>query len=133
MSHRLARTLATAAALSLTLAGCAAGGDKTSVEGGAKIVKKGTLTVCTHLPYKPFQYNQGGKVVGFDVDMMDLVAKKLDLKQSIFDTPVRGHRVRSVPDHRQVRRRRRGHDHHRRAQEGARLLRARTSTPRRRC
>ncbi len=29
MSHRLARTLATAAALSLTLAGCAAGGDKT--------------------------------------------------------------------------------------------------------
>ena len=90
MSHRLARTLATTAALSLTLAGCAAGGDKTSVEGGAKIVKKGTLTVCTHLPYKPFQYNQGGKVVGFDVDMMDLVAKKLDLKQSIFDTPFEG-------------------------------------------
>ena len=90
MNRRLARTLATAAALSLTLAGCAAGGDKTEVAGGAKIVKKGTLTVCTHLPYKPFQYNQGGKVVGFDVDMMDLVAKKLDLKQSIFDTPFEG-------------------------------------------
>jgi polar amino acid transport system substrate-binding protein len=90
MNHRLARTLATAAALSLTLAGCAAGGDKTAVAGGAKIVKKGTLTVCTHLPYKPFQYNEGGTVVGFDVDMMDLVAKKLDLKQSIFDTPFEG-------------------------------------------
>ena len=57
--------------------------------GGAKVIKKGTLTVCTHLPYKPFQYNQGGKVVGFDVDMMDLVAK-LDSKQSIFDTPFKG-------------------------------------------
>jgi polar amino acid transport system substrate-binding protein len=90
MNRRLARALATAAALSLTLAGCAAGGDKTEVAGGAKIVKKGTLTVCTHLPYKPFQYNEGGKVVGFDVDMMDLVAKKLDLEQSIFDTPFEG-------------------------------------------
>ncbi len=90
MTHRVARTLAAAAALTLTLGGCAAGGDKTEVAGGAKVVKKGTLTVCTHLPYKPFQYNEGGKVVGFDVDMMDLVAKKLDLKQSIFDTPFEG-------------------------------------------
>ena len=90
MTPRLARTLAAAAALTLTLGGCAAGGDKTEVAGGAKVVKKGTLTVCTHLPYKPFQYNEGGKVIGFDVDMMDLVAKKLDLKQSIFDTPFEG-------------------------------------------
>ena len=90
MTRRIAQALATAAALALSLAGCAAGGDKTEVAGGAKVIKEGTLTVCTHLPYKPFQYNQGGKVVGFDVDMMDLVAKKLDLKQSIFDTPFEG-------------------------------------------
>jgi polar amino acid transport system substrate-binding protein len=90
MTRRFVRTLATTAALALALAGCAAGGEKTEVAGGAKVIKKGTLTVCTHLPYKPFQYNQGGKVVGFDVDMMDLVAKKLDLKQSIFDTPFEG-------------------------------------------
>jgi polar amino acid transport system substrate-binding protein len=90
MMTRAARTLTAAAALALALTGCAAGGDKTEATGGAKIVKKGTLTVCTHLPYKPFQYNQGGTVVGFDVDMMDLVAKKLDLKQSIFDTPFEG-------------------------------------------
>lgn len=90
MMTRAARTLTAAAALTLALAGCASGGDKTATAGGAKIVKKGTLTVCTHLPYKPFQYNQGGTVVGFDVDMMDLVAKKLDLKQSIFDTPFEG-------------------------------------------
>ena len=60
MMTRAARTLTAAAALALALTGCAAGGDKTEATGGAKIVKKGTLTVCTHLPYKPFQYNQGG-------------------------------------------------------------------------
>ena len=82
MTRRFARTLAATAALALTLAGFAAGGEKTEVAGGAKVIKKGTLTVCTHLPYKPFQYNQGGKVVGFDVDMMDLVAKKLESRPS---------------------------------------------------
>ncbi len=41
MTPRLARTLAAAAALSFTLAGCAAGGDKTEVAGGAKVIKKG--------------------------------------------------------------------------------------------
>jgi polar amino acid transport system substrate-binding protein len=90
MTRHIARTVAALAALTLGLAGCAAGGDKTEVAGGAKVVKEGTLTVCTHLPYKPFQYNEGGKVIGFDVDMMDLVAEKLDLKQSIFDTPFEG-------------------------------------------
>ena len=92
MTNRALRNLAAvaAASLALTLSGCAAGGDKTETSSGVKIVKDGKLTVCTHLPYKPFQYNQGGKVVGFDVDMMDLVAKKLDLKQSIFDTPFEG-------------------------------------------
>lgn len=90
MTKRIARTLTAATLLTLALSGCAAGGDKTETTGGAKIVKKGTLTVCTHLPYKPFQYNQGGKIVGFDVDLMDLVAKKLEVKQSIFDTPFEG-------------------------------------------
>lgn len=48
-----------------------------------------SLKVCTSLPYEPFQYEdkkQDNKVVGFDVDMMDLVAKKLDMKQEIVDS-----------------------------------------------
>ncbi|ADD40572.1 ABC transporter substrate-binding protein [Stackebrandtia nassauensis] len=47
-----------------------------------------TLTVCTSIPYEPFQFKdswQDNKVVGFDVDIMDLVAKELDLKQEIVD------------------------------------------------
>ena len=90
MTSSVVRTVSAIAVLALTLTGCAAGGDKTELAGGEEVVKESTLTVCTHLPYKPFQYNEGGKIVGFDVDMMDLVAKKLDLKQSIFDTPFEG-------------------------------------------
>jgi polar amino acid transport system substrate-binding protein len=90
MMTRAARSVTAAAALLLALSGCATDDTKTEAAGGVKIVKEGTLTVCTHLPYKPFQYNQGGKVVGFDVDMMDLVAKKLKLEQAIFDTPFEG-------------------------------------------
>jgi polar amino acid transport system substrate-binding protein len=47
--------------------------------------KAGNLTTCTNIPYEPFQFNQGGKVVGFDVDIVDLVAKKLGVTQNIVD------------------------------------------------
>jgi len=84
------RALAVSTVAALTLSGCATGGDKTSTESGAKLVEPGKLTVCTHLPYKPFQFNRGGKVVGFDVDLMDLVAKRLGVQQKIFNTPFEG-------------------------------------------
>ncbi|MGV9534533.1 transporter substrate-binding domain-containing protein [Streptosporangium sandarakinum] len=53
--------------------------------GGVKVVNPGKLTVCTNLPYEPFQFKQGDKTVGFDVDIMDLAAKKLGLTQEIVD------------------------------------------------
>jgi polar amino acid transport system substrate-binding protein len=81
--------LATAA---LALAAC--GDDDSGTSGKAQtsvdLVKGGEITTCTHLPYEPFQFEQGGKIVGFDVDMIDLVAAKLGVKQSIVDTPFEG-------------------------------------------
>ncbi|MEV5414430.1 transporter substrate-binding domain-containing protein [Thermopolyspora sp. NPDC052614] len=53
--------------------------------GGVALVNAGKLTTCTNIPYEPFQFNQGGKVVGFDVDIVDLVAKKLGVTQEILD------------------------------------------------
>ncbi|MFD0686811.1 transporter substrate-binding domain-containing protein [Actinomadura fibrosa] len=73
------------AALALTAAAC--GGDEGATVQGVKLLKKDALTSCTHLPYPPFQSEQNGKVVGFDVDMIDLVAKKLGVTQKIVDTP----------------------------------------------
>ncbi|MHC3468469.1 transporter substrate-binding domain-containing protein [Streptomyces sp. 7R007] len=61
-------------------------GTKTAA-GGVTLVKAGRLTTCTHLPYPPFQSEIDGKVQGFDVSLIDLVAKDLGVKQQILDTP----------------------------------------------
>jgi polar amino acid transport system substrate-binding protein len=84
------KAIAAAGALALALTACAADTETTELEGGEKLITEGQLTVCTHLPYKPFQFNQGGDVVGFDVDMMDLVAEELGVEQKIIDTPFEG-------------------------------------------
>lgn len=86
---RLAMTVA-AAASALALTACAAGGSPVapaaSNAAGVDLVNAGKLTVCTHLSFKPFQFKDASnKVVGFDVDMMDLVAKKLGVTQELVD------------------------------------------------
>ncbi|SPF00639.1 transporter substrate-binding domain-containing protein [Streptomyces sp. MA5143a] len=81
----------TAAAGLLLVAGCTStddGGSGTkTAAGGVELVKAGQLTTCTHLPYPPFQSEIDGKVQGFDVALIDLVAKDLGVKQDILDTP----------------------------------------------
>lgn len=36
-----------------------------------------TLTVCTNIPFQPFEYREDGEYVGFDVDLMNLLAERL--------------------------------------------------------
>ena len=90
------RVALTAAAVlsSLALAACGSSSSDTSSssaaagsgDSGVTLLKSGTLQVCTHLSYKPFQFKDDkGAIVGFDVDIMDLVAKKLGAKQEIVD------------------------------------------------
>jgi polar amino acid transport system substrate-binding protein len=79
---RLPAALATA----LLLAGCAVGGAGGETVQGVRLVARGVLTTCTHLPYAPFQFQRGPDVVGFDVDLMDLVARRLRLRQKVVDT-----------------------------------------------
>ena len=87
MEPRTLTTITAAALLPLVLVSCKANTDTTELEGGEKLIEEGALTVCTHLPYEPFQYNEGGEIVGFDVDLMDLVAEKLGAEQKIVNTP----------------------------------------------
>ncbi len=89
---RKAATMAAVAALAIGgLAGCAKEETGGTTESGVPLIKAGALTTCTHLPYAPFQSkDETGKVVGFDVALVDLVAAKLGVTQEIVDTPFEG-------------------------------------------
>jgi polar amino acid transport system substrate-binding protein len=90
---RRARVLAAIAATAgaVLVAGCTSsgsgGGGGKSAAGGVQLVRAGRLTTCTHLPYPPFQSEIDGRVQGFDVSLIDLVAQDLGVKQTVVDTP----------------------------------------------
>ena len=93
LSGRRTRVLAatTATAGLLLVAACTSSddggsGSKTAA-GGVELAKGGQLTTCPHLPYPPFQSEIDGKVQGFDVSLIDLVAKDLGVQQKVLDTP----------------------------------------------
>lgn len=54
-----------------------------------KLVKDGLLTVCTTLPYAPFEQTVKGEdePVGFDIALADLVATAVGAKVHVIDTP----------------------------------------------
>ena len=70
----------------LTLTSCSSN-DPATTEGGVPLTQSGKLVTCTHLPYEPFQFNRDGEIVGFDVDLVDLVAEELGVQQEVIDTP----------------------------------------------
>ncbi|GAA1159030.1 basic amino acid ABC transporter substrate-binding protein [Kribbella jejuensis] len=88
LRKRRAQAVASVAVLALALTACGggsgnSGSDDKAKAAGITLVKSGKLTVCTHLPYKPFQYKEGSDVVGFDVDLLNLVADDLGVKQDV--------------------------------------------------
>jgi polar amino acid transport system substrate-binding protein len=89
---RKATVFAAAAVLAIGgLTGCAKEDTGGTTASGVALIKSGALTTCTHLPYAPFQSkDDSGKVVGFDVALIDLVAAKLNVPQEIVDTPFEG-------------------------------------------
>lgn len=90
MNKRFTAALALSGAALLTLSACGGGGDAepaATAEGGIPLVAEGKLTVCTHLSYQPFQFEDGDDIVGFDVDLVDLVAEDLGVEQEIANTP----------------------------------------------
>lgn len=56
-----------------------------------KTLEKDTLIVGTNATFHPFEYkNEEGKIVGFDIDLINLIAQKLDVKIKIVDMPFDG-------------------------------------------
>ncbi|MFB6725356.1 transporter substrate-binding domain-containing protein [Kribbella sp. NPDC056345] len=88
-THRRITAAVAASALALSLAACGnesgsgGGSEDKAKAAGIELVKSGQLTICTHLPYKPFQYKDGTEVVGFDVDLLKLLSDDLGLKTDV--------------------------------------------------
>ncbi len=85
MTSRLLAIGVAAVALSLTAAGCAKQDTSTTTESGATLISKGTLTICTHLPYEPFEFTDGGAVVGFDPDVLKVAAESQGWDTEVVD------------------------------------------------
>ncbi|MET4058738.1 polar amino acid transport system substrate-binding protein [Arthrobacter sp. UYP6] len=82
-----ARKTALAAVTLGALALTACGGDNSSTDAGADsglgLVSEGTLTVCSEIPFEPFEYEENGEYTGFDIDLMREIAAGMDLEVEI--------------------------------------------------
>ena len=87
--------LVIAATATLALAGCATGSTDDSGSGSGSgsgdeygLVEAGTLTVCSDIPYPPFEMEGGDNgtgYTGFDIDLLGAIAEKLDLTLAVQD------------------------------------------------
>ena len=92
LSRRTGTVIALSAVTALVLGACA-----TSTEtepggsaGGVSLIRAGQLTTCTQLPYRPFEFSDAGKITGFDIEIVDEIAKDLEVTQEVVDTPFEG-------------------------------------------
>jgi polar amino acid transport system substrate-binding protein len=94
-TRNLFKTLAIASALGLALTACGSGSDNTKDKTGSSsgpdlnLVSSGTLTVCSDVPYPPFEdFDKTSKTgfKGFDVDVVSKIAEGLGLKLTIKDS-----------------------------------------------
>ena len=70
----------------LVLAGCGSDDGSGSGSGEIETISEGTLTVCSDIPYEPFEYpDKSGGYTGFDMDLMAEISKGLGLDLEIVD------------------------------------------------
>jgi polar amino acid transport system substrate-binding protein len=82
-----AKAAAILAAGALTLTACGGGTTTPAAsEGGVQLINAGKLTVCSDVPYEPFEFQKDGKIVGFDIDIANEVAKDLNAELNIVDS-----------------------------------------------
>lgn len=91
---RLTMMAALAATTSLALAACGggSGGDDEGGETGGsdlELITPGTLTVCSEVPYAPFEVEDSSApsgYSGFDIDLVQAIADSLELELVVQDT-----------------------------------------------
>lgn len=97
-SRRAPAALALVGLLALTGCGGAASASGTEGAGGSDAeaagftpVQEGKLTVCSEMPYEPFEFvDDAGETVGFDVDIATALADDLGLELEVISTSFEG-------------------------------------------
>lgn len=83
-----AATLSVLAVSALALSACTStGGGEQAAEGEVSLISPGTLTVCSDIPYAPFEYVENGETVGFDIDLVNNIAEDLGVEANVITTP----------------------------------------------
>ncbi len=70
------------------------GGDTPEATGDApETIEEGTLTICSDVPYEPFEFEGGdgpSGYTGFDIDLMSAIAEANDLEIAVSDVDFDG-------------------------------------------
>ncbi len=70
-----------------TTAGDSGGGSSELSLEGVDLVNDGQLTVCSDMPYKPFEFEEGGETTGFDYDIVSAMGDELGVTVEFVTTP----------------------------------------------
>jgi polar amino acid transport system substrate-binding protein len=81
-----AKAAAILAVGALTLTACGGSSTPAASESGVKLINSGKLTVCSDIPYEPFEFQKDGKNVGFDMDIAAEVAKDMNAELNVVDS-----------------------------------------------
>lgn len=88
ISSTVLKSLAVAAVGALALTACGSS-DTPAAPTDADaltVLNAGKLTVCSDIPYEPFEFVKDGKNVGFDMDVAAEIAKDLSLELNVIDS-----------------------------------------------
>jgi polar amino acid transport system substrate-binding protein len=104
MRHRSLLILPILAATALLLGACgddSSDGDTTTTAAesgssdemsldGVTLVNDGQLTVCSDMPYEPFEFEEDGETTGFDYDVVSAMGEQLGVTTEFVTTPFDG-------------------------------------------
>lgn len=57
--------------------------EPTEAGGEVSTITEGTLTVCSDIPYAPFEFEEDGEITGFDIEVMEAIAGELGLELEV--------------------------------------------------
>ncbi|MBT2547335.1 ABC transporter substrate-binding protein [Arthrobacter sp. ISL-65] len=82
-----AKAAAILAVGAISLTACGGGSTPAATSSsGVQLINAGKLTICSDVPYEPFEFQKDGKIVGFDMDIAGELAKDMKAEVNVVDS-----------------------------------------------